>query len=47
MSSPANETLQVSTQDVYFTVRSLFYLIAPSETYYKNSEDVPNITNHV
>lgn len=31
----------------WFAFRSLFYMIHPSETYYKEAEDVPDITARV
>lgn len=30
-----------------FPLRSIFYLVSPSETYYKNVNDVPDITGKV
>lgn len=31
----------------WFALRSLFYMIHPSETYYKEAQDVPDITARV
>jgi hypothetical protein len=43
----SNVTAESFLQQEWFAFRSLFYMIHPNETYYKESEDVPDITSRV
>ena len=38
---------QYGISNLFFDVRSLFYLILPGETYYEKAQDVPDITKNV
>lgn len=45
MDSSLNSTVDYG--QFLFTVRSIFYLLKPSETYYEKPELVPDLTAHV
>lgn len=42
-----NKFANITAQGIFFDVRTMFYLLLPSETYYEKTEDVPDLTKNV
>lgn len=45
--SVENKFANITAQRIFFDVRTMFYLLLPSETYYEKAEDVPDLTKNV